>query len=133
MAARTSTSKNSDHHSSDDLISDDDQSSSEPNEQLMRAIVDGDLITVKLLMEVWYVDPHSNTTPLHLASEYGHLDVVRYLVEETNYDVECRDEDEETPLHVAAREGRLDIVQYLIGERGCDPMCKGQGGGTSLH
>ena len=106
--------------------------------QLVRASKDGDLSKVKCLVEVWHVDPHScrdeyDSTPLHWASRCGHMDVVRYLVEERNCDVECRSKYEDTPLHVAALGGRLDIVQYLIRERGCDPMCRGQYGRTPLH
>jgi ankyrin repeat protein len=58
---------------------------------------------------------------------------VRYLVEEINCDVECRNTYGITPLHDAAAEGRLDIVQYLISERGCDPMSRSNSGGTPLH
>jgi len=72
-----------------------DKSSTDLNEQLVRASENGDLITIKRLVEVWHVDPHSckdeydvNTTPLHLASEYGHLNVSGgYLVEEKNCDL----------------------------------------------
>ena len=45
---------------------------------------------VKYLVEVQLVDPHlcggdhHDTTPLHWASHWGHLDIVRYLVEERN-------------------------------------------------
>ena len=105
----------------------DRQSSSELSKQLLRACVDGDLNKVKCLVEVEHVDPHScrdehyHNTPLHWASWYGHLDIVRYLVEERNCDVECRNKYETTPLHYAALAGRLDIVQYMISERGCDP------------
>ena len=117
----------------------DRQSSSELSEQLLRACVDGDLNKVKYLVEVEHVDPHScrdeqlHNTPLHWASQYGHLDIVRYLVEERNCDVMCRNKYENTPLHLAALGGRLDVAQYLISERGCDPMCRGQYGRTPLH
>jgi len=117
-----------------------DKSSTDLKEQIVSASENGDLITIKRLVEVWHVDPHScqdeydiNTTPLHLASEYGHLNVVRYLVEEKNCDLKCTNEDEDTPLHVAARGGRLDIVQYLISESGCDPMCRDRYGRNPLQ
>ena len=112
---------------------------SDLNEQLQSAIKDGDLTEVKRLVEVEHVDPNLCTygdkraTPLHLASDYGHLDIVRYLVEERNCDLECRTEYESTPLHYAALEGRLDIVQYLISERGSDMECTNKSGETPLH
>ena len=115
------------------------ESSADLSGQLIRASKDGDLGKVKYLVEVEHVDPHScrdseyDATPLHWASIYGHLDIVRYLVEEQQCDVECRDKYGGTPLHCAALGGRLDIVQYLISERGCDPMCRGQYGSTPLH
>ena len=101
----------------------DNQSSSELSEQLLVACEDGDLNKVKYLVEVGHVDPHScrdehhHDTPLHWASEYGNLDIVRYLVEERNCDVKCRNKYENTPLHLAAEEGRSYIVQYLISEK----------------
>ena len=108
-------------------------------EQLIHACGDGDLSKVKYLVEVRHVDPHScrddehNATPLHFTSECGHLDIVRYLVEERNYNMECRDKYKNTPLHRAAAGGSLDVVQYLISERGCDPMSRGLYGRTPLH
>ena len=53
--------------------------------QLIRASKGGDLSEVKYLVEVCHVDPHScrdyenDATPLHWATLYGHLDVVRYF------------------------------------------------------
>ena len=78
-----------------DLSTSEDESP-DLNEQLQSAIEDGDLTEVKRLVEVENVDPNlctyggESATPLHLASDYGHLDIVRYLVEERNCDLECR-------------------------------------------
>ena len=116
--------------------------SADLSKQLLRASKDGDLTEVKRLVEVEHVDPNilcvddeiegARATPLHLASGYGHLDIVRYFVEERNCCVECRDEEENTPLHYAAEGGRFVIVQYLIRE-GCDPMCKDTYSRTPLY
>ena len=120
-------------------VSGDSESSADLSGQLIRASKDGDLGKVKYLVKVKHVDPHScrgggyDNTPLHWASLYGHLDIVRYLVEEQQCDVKCRNKHENTPLHDAAMGGRLDIVQYLISERGCDPMCRGRWGSIPLH
>ena len=57
----------------------------------------------------------------------------KYMIEEQQCDVECRNKYGDTPLHRAAAGGRLDIVQYLISERGCDPMSRGWHGRTPLH
>ena len=59
------------------------------------ASIDGGPGKVKNLVEAEHVDPHScrdgknDDTLLHCASYYGHLDIVRYLVEEQQCDVEC--------------------------------------------
>ena len=117
----------------------DKQLSSELSEQLIYACKDGDLNKVKYLVEMQHVDPHTcrdeqyHNTPLHLASLYGHLDIVRYLVEDRNCDVKCRNKYKTTPLHFAAYKSRLDVVKYLIIERGCDPMCRGRYGAPPLH
>ena len=71
--------------------------------------------------------------PLHWAVQNGHLDTVKYLVEEKGCDVMFRDKCENSPLNVAAQGGKLDTVQYLITEHGCDPMCRGWRGRTPLH
>ena len=116
-----------------------DQDPQRPDNVLVLGSEDGDLRKVKYVVEVECVDPHScrdgenDATPLHLASLYGHLDIVRHLIEKHRCDLECRNKYGDAPLHDAALRGRLDIVQYLISERGCDPMCRGQYGRTALH
>ena len=100
------------------------------DKELLRASRDGDLSEVKRLVEVQHVNPNTsfdgrNMTPLHLASQYGHLDIVRYLVVERNCDTERENANSLTPLHLAAREGRLDVVKCLIGEADCNPMPRG--------
>ena len=57
---------------------------------------------------------------LHLATQNGHLLLVRYLVDE----VGCRmtlDEHGRSPAYLAAAGGHLDILKYLIEEKGADP------------
>ena len=86
--------------------------SSDLRKRLIRASRNGDLSKVKYLVEVRRVDPNScrdgehDYTPLLWASARDHLDIVRYLVEERNCDVECRDKYENTPLHHSALGGR---------------------------
>ena len=52
-------------------------------------------------------------TPLHHASEGGHLDAVKYLVDTHHCDPLCPDRNESTPLHLAAAEGQLEVVRYF--------------------
>jgi ankyrin repeat protein/serine/threonine protein kinase len=110
-------------------------------EEFIRACRNGELDKVMDLAKKKLVNLQSCTdeehrdTPLHWASYYGHQDIVKYLVEEGNCDVECKNNFANTPLHRAAegKQGSLEVVKYLINERGCDPMCRGQYDRTPLH
>lgn len=53
-------------------------------------------------------------TPLYLACQEGHLDVVEYLVKEREGDVHLRAQDGMTPLHAAAHMGHHALVTWLV-------------------
>ena len=55
----------------------------------------------------------NGSTPLHLSSEKGFLDVVTYFID-SGVEKEPRDADEDTPLHKAACNGRIDVVKYFL-------------------
>lgn len=55
----------------------------------------------------------SGQTPLHVASEFGHVEVVRELLER-NADPTIEDSIGQTPLHRAARNGHLPCVRELL-------------------
>lgn len=55
-------------------------------------------------------------TPLHLAAQGGHLEVVRALLER-GANLEARNEHRDTPLILAARGGHMEVVRFLL-ERG---------------
>uniref|UniRef100_A0A1X7VDQ8 Uncharacterized protein n=1 Tax=Amphimedon queenslandica TaxID=400682 RepID=A0A1X7VDQ8_AMPQE len=57
-------------------------------------------------------------TVLHRAA--GHIDSIKYLINECHCDPMATTKDGETILHRAA--GHIDIVKYLINECHCDPM-----------
>ncbi|XP_046850055.1 poly [ADP-ribose] polymerase tankyrase-1-like isoform X2 [Xenia sp. Carnegie-2017] len=54
-----------------------------------------------------------NSTPLHLAAGYNHLEVAEYLLE-TGADVNAQDKGGLIPLHNASSYGHLDIAALLI-------------------
>ena len=72
-------------------------------------------------------------TPLHLGSQRGHLDIVKYLVIEQQIDLHCVKMSLET-LHcielVLVARGFQAVVEFL----NCDPhLSVGQYGRTPLH
>ena len=55
-------------------------------------------------------------TPLHLASQQGHLDVVKYLVDEQQMEPLREDEHGNTALHKACAGGCQTVVEFLTSE-----------------
>ena len=52
-------------------------------------------------------------TPLHLASHYGHISIVKHFILDQNNDPDVRDENGQTPLHYASLNGHLDVVMFF--------------------
>jgi ankyrin repeat protein len=52
-------------------------------------------------------------TPLHEASWYGYLDMIRLLLEH-GANVEATNNNRRTPLHLATQNGQLAAVQLLV-------------------
>ncbi|MHC5718709.1 MAG: ankyrin repeat domain-containing protein, partial [Nostoc sp.] len=65
---------------------------------------------------------HNNDTPLHLAAEKGHKDIVELLIAK-GADVHSRNHERDTPLHLA---DDLDVVELLIA-KGADVNAKNNG------
>ena len=67
-----------------------------------------------------------NATPLHLASAYGHLDIVEYLIDEKKCSPFSLDEDGRNALAYACGFGEMqdevhvDVARYLV-KCGCSP------------
>ena len=54
-------------------------------------------------------------TPLHVASFYGSMDVVEYLIEDEKVDVnEINQMDKNLPIHYAVMEQKYRVIKYLI-------------------
>ncbi|MHC4464267.1 MAG: ankyrin repeat domain-containing protein [Planctomycetota bacterium] len=70
------------------------------------------------------------TTPLHLAAEKGHKDVVELLVAK-GADIGAKDTDGDTPLHSAAGADHRDVAELLIAN-GADLNVKNNDGRTPL-
>ncbi|MFC1842868.1 ankyrin repeat domain-containing protein, partial [Candidatus Dependentiae bacterium] len=52
--------------------------------------------------------------PIHVACSHGRVELVRWLVEEMNFDVNVKGIGGFTSLHKAIENGHLEIVRYLI-------------------
>ena len=70
------------------------------------------------------------STPLHLTSEEGHVDVARMLME-FGADLSARDMDGWTPLHSASSMGHVNVVRILI-ESNADVSAQDMDGWTPL-
>ena len=71
------------------------------------------------------------STPLHLASYGGYIDVARMLIE-YGADLTAKDKTGMTPLHLASYRGHVDVTRMLI-ELGVDLTAQNNEGETPLH
>ena len=53
-------------------------------------------------------------TPLHAAARQGKVDIVKYLIQSSNIDINAMDMKGNTPLHYACMDGNDDVVNLLV-------------------
>ena len=103
---------------------------------LIQACASGDVAEVADLVSEKNVDPfagdESGRTPLAVACEAGHMEVVKFLMERDKEGRALTGAGRTTPLHVAARGGHIEVVKYLIDDRGMEPSCEDSDGFTPL-
>ena len=56
---------------------------------------------------------NNNFTVLHCAAYHGWLDVVEVLINDHQFDPDCKDDDGNTPLSRARSNGKKSVVDYL--------------------
>ena len=103
---------------------------------LIQACASGDVAAVVDLVSGKNADPfasdESGRTPLGVACEAGHIEVIKFLMERDKEGLAVRGAGGTTPLHVAARGGHIEVVKYLIDEHGMEPSCEDEDGFTPL-
>jgi len=77
------------------------------------------------------VQNKNGETPLHIAVENGHINIVKLLIS-SKADVNVRDKNGDTPLHVAVFTERIDIAKLLISKK-ADVNIGDKDGNTPLH
>ena len=84
----------------------------------------------RLLKEGYILTEHK-FTPLYLASNYGHLEVVKILLK-FGANINAKSIDGLTPLIIATIKERLQVVQYLL-EQKADPYIGNENNLLALH
>ena len=71
--------------------------------------------------------------PIQVSCLRGHLDIVRFLIDEQHCDPNCKDANDSSLLHSASYAGHINLVQYLITERDSNPAITDNMLATPLH
>ena len=71
------------------------------------------------------------SSPLHLASQAGHVDIAQMLIDR-GAEVSAQTKNGSTALHLASENGHVDLARMLI-ERGADVSAQKTNGWTALH
>ena len=79
----------------------------------------------------YYKSAYEEDVLIMLAIRNGHLEIVKYLVEEKGFDINATYMDENIFLTKAIEDGQLEIVKYLV-ENGVDINAKDKDGKTTL-
>ena len=90
-----------------------------------------EFLVVGRLQDVNSRDAFDNLTPLFMASQKGHLEVSRILLQ-FGADANVRDLNVRTPLHLAVQSSCLDLIQFLL-EHGADANAQDKYNRTPLR
>ncbi len=106
-----------------------------PPIKLHSAVFNGKITQVRFLIEVLYCNNsvEQGQFLLHVAAAYGHLNIVRYFIEDRKLNAATESTNKETPLHFAALNGHLHIVKYLVSTQLVDPASLDNNNCSPLH
>ncbi|XP_068087027.1 uncharacterized protein [Anabrus simplex] len=100
---------------------------------LLLSAKEGHLEVVRYLVEEGGRSGEVMSSALIPAAQWGHLNIVRYLTTLDNTCLNVKTSDGFTPLHLAIREGHLEVVRYLSSLDHTSLNVKTKGGFTALH
>lgn len=63
----------------------------------------------------------------------GHLDIVKWLIDEKGVSTDLGEKNGRMALHLAAADGHFDIVKWLVNEKGVNPCIEDAKGRMPLH
>ena len=101
---------------------------------LIRAVRRGDIVRVRELLDSGE-DPntreyYTNLPALIRASEYGHTEIVRLLLDR-GADINSQNDSGDTALIIKSKHGKVDMAEFLL-DCGADPNIKNIKGDTAL-
>lgn len=104
---------------------------------LIKAVKDGDLLTVKLFINREEIDKNTqdledNNSLLHLATKEQKSDIFEFLLK-VNCDVNIQNAYGETPLHEAASIGNKEMLDSLLKEDTARVNTQDKNGNTAFH
>eukprot|EP00761_Pharyngomonas_kirbyi_P000237 gb/GECH01000237.1/.p1 GENE.gb/GECH01000237.1/~~gb/GECH01000237.1/.p1 ORF type:complete len:693 (+),score=110.34 gb/GECH01000237.1/:1-2079(+) len=106
------------------------------NELLLKTCRNGNADAVEMLVkcgaDMTARQGRSQDGMLHVASDAGRADIVRYLTRELGIDINEPNKYHETPLHKAANTGAEEVTSYLL-DSGAIRMIADDAGETPLH
>lgn len=108
-----------------------------PQDVFWQACMEGDLKSVKLLLQDRRVDPNRTNkdgwAPLYTACRNGHSAVVELLLQDERVDPNIAGRRRWTPLSAACYHNHLAVVQLLLQDQRVDPGKGSINGWTLLH
>ena len=82
---------------------------------------------------VFNINNNKNSTPLCLAVENRHENVIHAMIKECNCSPHVRGYNGETLLHYACQNGHMELLNKLVVEYKVDPSIRDNDGNTPLH